>query len=131
MLQQIYTFDFCMTGTTLYRQTGAAILLLLLLFTTTVQLTHSHTIKQTAAVQLKKQTPQPDQQQITVPGADTKCFIHEYQLTKDADFSCNHFQIAAVIINKESASSYNSQILSTTCSYFENRGPPASYNPAL
>lgn len=119
-----------MKETRLYRGTGAAILLLLLLFTTAVQISHSHTLKQPAQVQFKKQTPQPYQQQITVPGTDTKCFVYEYQLTKDADFSCFTFQVAPAVITVVNTAAYISALIAAPCFYFENRGPPAAHTTA-
>lgn len=119
-----------MKETRLYRGAGAAILLLLLLCTTAVQISHSHTLKQPAPVQLKKQTLQPYQQQITVPGTDTKCFVYEYQLTKDADFSCFTFQAALSLINEVNNTTYISALTAAPCFYFENRGPPAGRTTA-
>lgn len=119
-----------MTETRLYRRAGAAILLLLLLFTTAVQISHSHTLKQPVRVQLKKQTSHPYQQQITVPGTDTKCFVHEYQLTKDADFSCFTFQVAPAVITEVNNTAYISALTAAPCFYFENRGPPAAHTTA-
>ncbi len=114
-----------MKETRLYRGAGAAILLLLLLCTTAVQISHSHTLKQPAQVQLKKQTPQPYQQQVTVPGTDTKCFVYEYQLTKDADFSCFTFQAAPSVTTEVNNTAYIPALTAAPCFYFENRGPPA------
>lgn len=114
-----------MTGTKLYRQIGAALLLLLLTCTTAVQLTHSHTAIQAAGTELKKQPPLTNQQSIATPGADTKCFVHEYQLVKDADFYCAAFHPLTAYLYAISKAEYSWPLITAHRVNFENRGPPA------
>lgn len=125
MLQQYYIFVSVMAGTKLYRQICAALLLLVLLFTTAVQLTHTHAVKQTAEARVKKSSPQLYEHNFTPPGADTKCFIHEYQLTKDADCSISIFQPVCTSFSIVNSTSLHTQLTTAHCSNFESRGPPA------
>lgn len=131
MLQHYYIFVQGMAGTKLYRQISAALLLLLLALTTVVQLTHTHAVKQTVQVQLKKQLPEAYHQNISEPGAGTKCFVHEYQLTKDADLSISVFQPTRISFALLNTAAYKTPLTTARCSNFENRGPPAGFINAV
>ena len=116
-----------MAATKLYRQICAALLLLLMLFTTAVQITHSHAVKQNAELQVKSSSLQLHEHYFTAPGAHAKCFIHEYQLTKDADFSISLFLPANNFCRIINTAVQNTRLTALYNSDFESRGPPAIF----
>jgi hypothetical protein len=130
MLQQHAIFVFVMTDTKRYRQLGAVFLLLLLLCTTAVQLTHSHALKQPAATAFNQPTSVAQHDIVTTDSADAKCFVHEYQLAKDADFYCVSLPAPPASLHLINGPSYHSPLTAAYCSYFENRGPPAAFAQA-
>ena len=109
-----------------FKQATAFAMLLVLLLVNTIQLFHTHTAKQILAVQQKAA-----EKKITTAGhyvtttTDTKCFICDYQLTKDADhfFSSFHFSLPEKFTVKE-IQAY-CFIHSGEYVFFETRGPPA------
>lgn len=125
MLQLCFIFA-CMKVNSTYRKIAAALLLLCMLLTSVVQLLHSHPAKQTAAVQIKKISNQPGKKQYSLPGPDNRCFLCEYQLTKDADIDHSVFYFTAVAklpVTAPVQYEYNPAAFN---SCFETRGPPAA-----
>lgn len=115
-----------MTANSMYRKIAAALLLLCMLLTTVVQLSHSHPGKQAAAIQLKKIPVHKGIENCSVPGTDTKCFLCEYQLAKDADIDHSIFHFAAVCKAPVTAPALYEYITAVFNTCFETRGPPAA-----
>jgi hypothetical protein len=106
------------------KKIAASFLLLLLFSITAIQLSHSHAYNTTAQEQ-KKDFVKKDAGGIYYKAlSESKCFICEYQLTKDADIShsLSPLNYPAVFNNSLPVSYFI--ILSTAHSVFENRGPP-------
>lgn len=108
------------------KQTTAFVMLLVLLLVNTIQLFHTHTAKQILAVQQKAAEKKiSSAEDYFTTTTDTKCFICDYQLTKDADhffssFNCN----APVQFDVKEIQAY-CFIHSGEYVFFETRGPPA------
>jgi hypothetical protein len=103
----------------------AAVFLLLLLFSiTAIQLSHSHAYN-TTAQQQKKDFIKKDAAGIYYKSLpESKCFICEYQLTRDADISYSQSPLNYPALFNNSIPVSYFIILSTAHSVFENRGPP-------
>ena len=115
-----------MTGkqTILLKKITASFLLLVLFAVTVIQVSHSHTPAKAITrheKSLLKRSILPDYKSAA---AESKCFICEYQLTRDADAS---YFVAVVnaptqyYITNEANYSFVSQKIN---SCFETRGPP-------
>jgi len=108
----------------LFKQATAVFLLLMLCLVTVVQVLHSHTSivtnnKQHEIVAKKVGVPAYNKS-IT----ESKCFVCEYQLAKDAEVTFD-------FVNSIAPCSYSDNIAftyyftaTTTYSFFETRGPP-------
>lgn len=114
-----------MTVTALYRKTAAAFLVCILLLTTVVQLSHSHKTIQPDTVKTEKTALLHAKKLYSVPGTDSRCFLCEYQLVKDAD-------LPALILytdNGLQTATLHCEIFASVPAIFndcsESRGPPA------
>ncbi len=103
-----------------------AIFLLLVLFAVTViQVSHSHTPAKAITRHQKSLLKRSVLPEYKSAAAESKCFICEYQLTRDADAS---YFVAGInvstqyYLSSEATYSFVSQKLN---SCFETRGPPA------
>lgn len=109
-----------------YQKITAAALLVCLLFTTIVQLTHSHPGKKNAVTHLTKTTKPQGKENWTVAGADTRCFLCEYQLTRDSDIPVTTFHFSYTNKVPVTTAVYCDSVSAVFISCFESRGPPAS-----
>ncbi len=106
-----------------YKQVTAVLLLLVLFSVTAIQLSHSHT--SAAATQKKvvvKKTALPG---YYTASAESRCFICEYQLTKDADINHTAFNIDSPFDYPVSIAALYSFTYPGISSSIETRGPPA------
>ena len=95
-----------------------------MLAVTTVQLFHSHPSKKLLAAQKESCTKKVGLADVHQAFADTRCFICEYQLTKDADDSSATFNIYCPIeFNSAIAVAYTCTCTNVYTA-FETRGPP-------
>lgn len=103
----------------------AAVFLLLLLFSiTAIQLSHSHAYN-TTTQQQKKDFVKKDAAGIYYKSlSESKCFICEYQLAKDAYISHSQSPLNYTELFNNSIPLSYFIILSAVYSVFENRGPP-------
>ena len=99
-------------------------MLLVLFAVTTVQLCHYHPQKKLLAAQKENCTKKAGFADVHQAFADNRCFICEYQLTKDADDSHATFNIYCPIeFNSFVAVAYTYACTSVYTA-FETRGPP-------
>ena len=105
-----------------YKQVTAVLLLLILSSVTVTQLSHSHT---SAATQKKVVVKKTDLPGFYTSGAENKCFICEYQLTKDADINHAVFNIDTPFHYPVSSAVLYSFTYPGICSFIETRGPPS------
>ncbi|WP_462221356.1 hypothetical protein [Ferruginibacter sp.] len=106
------------------RKIAAGFLLLLLFSISAIQLSHSHAYN-TTAQQQKKGFVKKDAAGFYYKSLpESKCFICEYQLTKDADINHSLSTLNYPVLFNNSIPLYYFTILSAAHSFFENRGPP-------
>jgi len=106
-----------------YKQVTAVLLLLILFSVTAIQLSHSHT--SAAAIQKKVVTKKTALPGYYTASAESRCFICEYQLTKDADINHAVFNIDTPFDYPVSSAALYSFTYPGICSFIETRGPPA------
>lgn len=114
-----------MTAAPLYKKITAALLLLVMLLTQFVQVTHSHNSKAAIAAPLKKATEIAAQ--CAAAAADVNCFLCDYQLAKDADFSLLVTTIKAAEYKSSYAAVFNNSITTNFTPAAGNRGPPSVF----
>lgn len=100
-------------------------LLFCLLFTTVVQLTHSHSGKNNAVAQLTKTSKPQGKENCSVPGADNRCYLCEYQLARDSDIPVTAFDFTYTNKIPAIKAVYCDFISVVFISCFESRGPPS------
>ncbi len=108
------------------RKITAGFFLLLLFSISAIQQSHTHT-NNTTAHKLKKDCAKKDAAAVYFKAlSESKCFICEYQLTRDVTVSHPVLQLHyAALFNNAVPVNYFI-VLSGTHSFFENRGPPLS-----
>ncbi len=111
--------------TILYKQVTAVLLLLVLFSVTVIQLSHSHTAV-SAATQKKIVVKKSGLPGYYTTAAESRCFICEYQLTKDADINHAVFNIHSPFQYPVSIAELYSFIYPGICSFIETRGPPST-----
>ena len=112
-------------GTILYKQLTAVFLLLVLFSVTVIQLSHSHASVPSSATQKKvviKKSGLPGYYNAAV---ESRCFICEYQLTRDADNNYAVFNIQSPFQYPVSIAELYSFTYPGICSLIETRGPPS------
>ncbi|MGG9960269.1 hypothetical protein [Ferruginibacter sp. SUN106] len=108
----------------LFKKLTAALLLLLLSAVTIIQVSHSHASSPSSTHQensLAKRSGLPGYFHST---AESKCFICEYQLTKDVDVFSTAINFVAPLRYQPAAAAYYSFTFQNSYSFFETRGPP-------
>ncbi|WP_462255047.1 hypothetical protein [Ferruginibacter sp.] len=106
------------------KKIAASFLLLLLFSITAIQLSHSHTYN-TTVQEHKKDFVKKDAGGIYYKAlSESKCFICEYQLTRDADISYSQSPLNYPALFNNSIPVPYCTILSAAHTVFENRGPP-------
>ena len=111
--------------TILYKQLTAVFLLLILFSVTVIQLSHSHPAVSSAATQKKLIVKKSGLPGYYTAAAESRCFICEYQLTKDADINHAVFNIQPPFQYPVSIAELYSFIFPGICSFIETRGPPS------
>ncbi|WP_460558637.1 hypothetical protein [Ferruginibacter profundus] len=109
----------------LFKKLTAVLLLLLLAAVTIIQVSHSHASKPSLTQQeniLAKKSGLPGYFHST---AESKCFICEYQLAKDADVFAAAIHFIAPFQYHYTANTDYSFTFQNSYSYFETRGPPS------
>jgi hypothetical protein len=106
-----------------YKQVTAILLLLILSSVTVIQLSHSHT--SVAATQKKVVIKKADLPGYYTAAAENRCFICEYQLTRDADINHTVFNIDTSFHYPVTIAALYSFTYPGICSFIETRGPPS------
>ena len=112
-------------GTILYKQLTAVLLLLVLFAVTVIQLSHSHASVSSSATQKKTIVKKSGLPGYYNAAAESRCFICEYQLTRDADNNYEVFNIQSPFQYPVSIAELYSFIYPGTYSFIETRGPPS------
>jgi hypothetical protein len=107
----------------LYKQVTAVLLLLILFSVTAIQLSHSHT--SAAATQKKNVVKKSSLPGYYTAAAESRCFICEYQLTRDTDINHAVFNIDIPFQYSVSIAALYSFTFPGICSFIETRGPPS------
>jgi hypothetical protein len=114
-----------MTAAPLYKKITAGLLLLVMLLTTFVQVTHSHNSKAAITTPLKKATEITAQ--CAAASADVNCFLCDYELAKDADFSLSVNTIKIAEYKSSYAAVFNNSFITNFTPAAGNRGPPSVF----
>jgi type II secretory pathway component PulL len=107
-----------------FKKITAVFLLLVLFAVTVIQVSHSHNPAQAFNKQEKsllKKSILPEYKKLAT---ESKCFICEYQLTRDADASYFTSTIKAPVQYYLIAKPVYAFSLQRSISFFESRGPP-------
>jgi hypothetical protein len=108
-----------------FNRIAAGFLLLILALVTDIQVLHSHVSKNLFAAPSQSLHKKSGLPECNTPGTDSRCFICDYQLTKDADAHYASFTLAAPVqYHSISTVNYFFTPLKSTAS-FETRGPPS------
>jgi hypothetical protein len=108
-----------------FNRIAAGFLLLILAFVTDIQVLHSHPSKNLFSTHTKLLIKKSGLPECNTPGAESRCFICDYQLTKDADAHYSSYHLATPLqFYNIVAVSYHFTSLKTAAS-FETRGPPS------
>lgn len=119
----IYLCSVTLKRTILYKQVTAVLLLLILSLVTVIQLSHSHT--SVTATQKKTAVKKSSLPGYYTAAAESRCFICEYQLTRDADINHAVFNIDTPVQYSVATAPLYSFTYSGICSFIDTRGPPA------
>jgi hypothetical protein len=106
-----------------YKQVTAVLLLLILSSVTAIQFSHSHT--SAAATQKKIVVKKSGLPGYYTAAAESRCFICEYQLTRDADINHAVFNTDIPFQYSVSIAALYSFTFPGICSFIETRGPPS------
>jgi hypothetical protein len=106
-----------------YKQVTAVLLLLILSSVTAIQFSHSHT--SAAATQKKIVVKKSGLPGYYTAAAESRCFICEYQLTRDADINHAVFNIDTPLQYQVFTEALYSFTYPGICSFIETRGPPS------
>jgi hypothetical protein len=108
-----------------FKKLTAELLLLLLATVTVIQVSHSHSSTISSSKlenSFVKKSHLPGYNKSIV---ESKCFICEYQLTKDVDANCAVLNIVSSIQYQIISAPHYSFTLQSSHSFFETRGPPS------
>ncbi|MGC4100120.1 hypothetical protein [Ferruginibacter sp.] len=104
---------------------SAISLLLLMLCVHIVQVTHTHTYK-TGSTPVKTANADQHNKEYHAAKTDTRCFICEYQLVRDADSFASSFNIEVPLSFISTTPAITASVVQDTYSCFETRGPPVT-----
>jgi len=109
-----------------FKKITAIFLLLVLFAVTLIQVTHTHATPSTLNKQEKgfaKKSRLPVYYRTI---SESKCFICEYQLTKDADATNAVVHVVSPVQYHTTTDAHYSFTFQHTYAYFETRGPPSA-----
>ncbi len=110
--------------TILFKKIAASFLLLMLFAVTAIKVLHFHS---SGIVSAKNVQPGENSfSDYTKSVADTKCFICDYKLTKDADENFALFYIIHPVEFNNPSTKPCVFIIQSTNAVFETRGPPSA-----
>jgi hypothetical protein len=108
-----------------FNRIAAGFLLLILALVTDIQVLHSHVSNNLFAAPSESLTKKSGLPECNTPGTDSRCFICEYQLTKDADAHYASFTLTVPVQYHSIVTVHYIFTPLTSTNSFETRGPPS------